>query len=263
MLNVVLIIILFILIILSQFSENMTNNYNKYLNNESSLLLNKEVYKSDEYIEITNLESCNKSITVDYGLNINPINNDSITINQTINEPLIHTIEVDNINYNLVQIEWRKTNFTYNNNKIGLTLHLIHSNFKSSEKLNIIIPLDFIENVDNIESFKNTFYNKMDSFFKTNIPNADNNNILSNTNNITESTNNSKSKFKLSENYKRKYNIKKVNTNSLLNSNIEIPTYQCCKNTSGPTMNTNLCLLKTIIESNNKYLFNKNWESNS
>ena len=38
-----------------------------------------------------------------------------ISINHDINDPLIHTIEVDNKNYNLVKVELRKTNFTINN----------------------------------------------------------------------------------------------------------------------------------------------------
>jgi len=60
----------------------MTNNYNKYLNNEMSTLIRNNVYKFDELIEITNLPKCNKNIMVDYGLNIGSINNDNVTINQ-------------------------------------------------------------------------------------------------------------------------------------------------------------------------------------
>jgi PBP1b-binding outer membrane lipoprotein LpoB len=105
MFNILLIILLLILIILSSSSskENMTNNYNKYLNNVTSIITKNNIYKNDEPIEITNLPLCNKNILVDYGLNINPLNNDGITVNQIINDPLLHTIEVDNKNYNLVQ----------------------------------------------------------------------------------------------------------------------------------------------------------------
>lgn len=285
MLNMLLIMLLFILIILSQISsdskENMTNiynNYNKYLNNKTSIIIRNNIYKPNESIEITSLPTCNKNILVDYGLNINPINNDGVTINHTINDPLLHTIEVDNNNYNLVKIEWRKTNFTLNNKPIGLTLHLIHSDYKTSAKLNIIIPLDLIDINENIESFKNIFYNKMDNFFKTHIPtslvdtkrtfsNLDNSitdlsNSFSDIGDTTENTNEFKNKFNLSINYKRKYNIKNININSLLKNKNEIPIYQCCKNTIGPIIYMNLCLLKIIIESNNMYYIIKEENGN-
>jgi hypothetical protein len=270
-----LIFLLFIIIILTQvcsnydLMENMTDNYNKYLNNQTSELVRNNLYAQNETIEITSLPICNKNILVDYGININSINNDGITINQIINDPLMHTIEVDNKNYNLVQIEWRKTNFSFNNNPIGLTLHLIHSDFNNLEKLIIIIPLDFVDDTGNIETFKNVFYNKMDDFFTVRVPQAINTEVKKFSNlddtladignsffdigNITEKTNNLKGKFKLSIKYKRKYDIKNINTDSLIKNQNEIPIYQCCKNTIGPTIHMNLCLLKSIIESNETF----------
>ena len=283
MLNMLLIILLFILIILSHFSsntkENMTNNYNKYLNNETSFIIKNNVYKQNELIEITSLPYCNKDILVDYGLNINSINNDGVKINQIINDPLIHTIEVDDKNYNLVQVEWRKTNFQFNGKPIGLSLHLIHSDYKTSEKLNIIIPLDLVDDNENVESFRNIFYNKMDNFFKIKTPEiidenkktfsnldktiADLKNSFSDIGNINENTNKLKGKFNLSIKYKRKYNIKNININSLLKNKNEIPIYQCCKNTIGPVIKMNLCSLKTIIESNNMYYIIKEENGNT
>jgi hypothetical protein len=250
-----LIIILFILIIFSNLTENMTDNYNKYLNNVTSILIKNNIYKQDELIEITSLPLCNKTILVDYGLNINSINNNNISINQIINDPLINTIEVDNKNYNLLQIEWRNTNFTFNNTQIGITLHLIHSDYITSNKLNIIIPLDFVENIDNIESFKNVYYNKMDSFFKPAIAN------INNINSFIE--NKLKGTFRLNLKYKRKYNIKQINTNLLLNNKNNIPIYQCCKNTIGTITQINLCLLKKIIESNDKFYIIKEENGNT
>ena len=43
-----LIIILFILIIFSNLTENMTDNYNKYLNNVTSILIKNNIYKQYE-----------------------------------------------------------------------------------------------------------------------------------------------------------------------------------------------------------------------
>ena len=261
MLTMLLIIFLLILIILSQFcadtKENMTNNYNKFLNNQTSIIIKNNVYKQDEPIEITSLPTCNKEILVDYGLNINTINNDGVTINQIINDPLVHTIEIDNNNYNLVQIEWRKTNFMFNGKPIGLTLHLIHSDFKNLEKLNIIIPLDFLESDENIESFKNVFYKRMDNFFKTHVPKA-----IEKLDKMID-LNKMKGKFNLSIKYKRKYNIKDININSLLKNKEEIPIYECCKNTVGAVIHMNLCILKTIIESSNVYYIIKEENGNT
>jgi hypothetical protein len=257
MLNMLLIIILFILIIFSNLTESMTDNYNKYLNNITSILLKNNVYKEYELIEITSLPLCNKTILVDYGLNINTINNNNISINQIINDPLINTIEVDNENYNLLQVEWRNTNFTFNNTPIGITLHLIHSDYKTSNKLNIIIPLDFVEDVDNIESFKNVFYNKMDTYFTpATVNNKSDTSFSKNENKLTH-------KFRLNLKYKRKYNIKKINTNLLLNEKNNIPIYQCCKNTIGTITQINLCILKNIIESNNKFYIIKEENGNT
>jgi len=160
-----------------------------------------------------------------------------------INDPLIHTIEVENKNYNLIQIEWRKTDFSYNKKPIGLTLHLIHSDYKTIDKLNIIIPLDFVENINNVESFKNINYRKMDSFFALHTPtNVENINV--------EKTNKIQDNFNLFINYNKKYNINNINTNLLLKNNNDIPIYECCKNTIGKITHMNLCLLKTIIELN-------------
>jgi len=258
MLNMLLIIILFILIIFSNLTESMTDNYNKYLNNVTSILLKNNVYEEYELIEIASLPSCNKTILVDYGLNINTINNNNISINQIINDPLINTIEVDNENYNLLQVEWRNTNFTFNNTPIGLTLHLIHSDYKTSNKLNIIIPLDFVEDIDNIESFKNVFYNKMDTYFTPATVN-NNSDILFPKNSENKLT----GKFRLNMKYKRKYNIKKINTNLLLNDKNNIPIYQCCKNKIGAIIQINLCILKIIIESNDKFYIIKEENGNT
>lgn len=250
MFAILLIIIIIILIILSDFcsNENMTNNYNKYLNNYTSIIVKNNIYNQDELIEITSLPSCNNKIIINYGSNNNPINNDSIKIYQIINDPKNNILYINNKIYYLIQIEWRKTNFTFNNKKVGLTLHLIHTDFKSSDKLIIIIPLDLVKNINNIniiENMENINHNKK-------FANVDN--IISNINNIFEDTSNYINKFNLSINYKRIYNIKDININLLLKNKNIIPMYQCCKNTIGPVININLCFLKIIIETSKYYI---------
>ena len=271
----IILLIIFILIILNKFSlndqknnckcisENMTNNYNKFLNTQSSYLIRNNTYSIDETIEITNLPICKKEITVDYGLNINTYINNLVSINQIINDPLIHTIEVDKKNYNLIQIDIRKTNFTYNNKIIGLTLHLIHSDYVSLYNFNIIIPLDFVSDISSIETFKNINYKKMNTFFKKHIPSTINTIKNSGTVASTSTNNKSNNAYNLLIKYKRPYNIKKINTNFLFSSKTEIPTTNGYVNTTGPIVNLNLCSLKPIIENNSQYYIIKEENGNT
>ena len=75
MFNILLILLLLILIILTnnKTNENMTNNYNKFLNNQTSLIQRNNTYNINEPIEITSLPVCKKNISVEYGLNLNNI----------------------------------------------------------------------------------------------------------------------------------------------------------------------------------------------
>jgi hypothetical protein len=310
MCNILLIILLFLLIIISTFSvKNKCNNFAENFIENISYSEKQTVFSDNESIEITTLPSCIKNINVDYGLNINTINSDGVSINQDINDPLIHTIEVDNKNYNLVKVEWRKTNFTINNKPIGLSLHLIHSDYQSINNFIIIIPLDLNNldtnlnnsqnntNINNTildetndetndttnditndttndtsqdiiqtESFKNIFYKKMDKFFKKYNPVIDNitkNISLKDIKNINKDIKKLKNKFNLSINYfKRKYDIKNININSLIKKD-DIPIYECCKKTIGNVINMNLCQLKIIIENNDKYYIIKDANGNT
>ena len=258
MFNIVLLIILFILFFISIYYsknnictcddivENMINNNNNtFLNNGTSLIIKNDIYKPNEPIEITKLPTCERKIKVDYGLNIENIINDSITISQNINDPLLHTIEIDDHNYNLIKIEWRKTNFTINNKPIGLSLHLIHNDYKSINNFIIIIPLDLsIENKsvennnvennnvennnvennnvennniennnvennnvenNNVEGFKNTLYKKMTDYTKIYNPT----NIINNSANVKDSILNNNSINPNNENIivKNKFNL--------------------------------------------------------
>ena len=257
-------ILLFIFILMIIFSlcnyEKMTDNYNAYLNSKSSIIIRNDVYKPDEKIEITNLPSCEKHIVVEYGQNINSVNNDKISIHEVINEPLIHTIEVDNNNYNLVKVEFRKTNFTYNDKDVGLSLHLVHSSFNNTiNKFIIVIPLDLVDyDSTNIEGFKNTFYNKMENYFYEYNGEKQINEIKNKVIDIV------KNKFNLGIKYKRNYNIKNINIDLVISKfkEIDLPNYQCCKNNIGPITLINLCPLKTIIENNNKFYIIKEENGN-
>jgi hypothetical protein len=208
-----------------------------------------KIYEKDETIEITNLPICNKNIIINYEINSNPINNDSVTINQIVKYPKNNIMKIDDKNYYLIQIEWRKTNFTIDNKKIGLTLHLIHTDYISPNKVIIIIPLDLVkdkneinivENMINIDKLLDKLDIDVDKKKMIKV-----NDIL---NNIYENVKTLSGYYKLFIEYKRKYDIKNVNVDLLLKNKIEIPMFQCCKNTIGPVTNIDLCVLKKIIE---------------
>ena len=49
---------------------------------------------------------------------------------------------------------------------------------------------------------------------------------------------------------------------SIFKDDINIPKYECCGKTIGPTHNMNLCPLKTIIENNNTFYMIKEENGN-
>jgi hypothetical protein len=230
--NFLLIIILLTLIfILFQKKEKMNNDY---LNSKSSLFLKKNVYSLNELIEIKKLPQYNKILNFDYGSNFNFIINNKISIYQDIIDPLQHTIEFDNTNYNLISLRWKISKFSYNNRPVGLELQLVHQNYESINNLIIILPLDLINN-NNIESFKNINYAKMSNKFNlytdSILEDYDNNNfidplyfqkgiktdlVISNLKNIY--------------NLNLKHNDSKYSLNKLISSEVLIPNYECCKN---------------------------------
>jgi len=156
MIKDILLIFLIIIIIYTIYNdlyEYMCDDNNfKYLNNQVASLVYNNVYSTDEYIEITKLKQYNKKIQTDYGTNINIVNNNGISIYQDIIDPLFHTIEINNKNYNLMSISWKKSNLSYNNKKVGLELHLNHRNYISINSLIIVIPLDFINEWSSVTS---------------------------------------------------------------------------------------------------------------
>lgn len=254
--NILLIIILLTLIfIILQKIEPMKDNNFKYLNSKSSTFLINNVYSLNDMIEINELPKCNKIIKFDYGSNYNFIINDNVSIYQDIIDPLQHTIEVDNINYNLTSIRWKLSKLTYNNIPVGLELHLVHQNFNSLHKLNIILPLDLINN--NIESFKNINYTKMTNIYNvytdTKLDDYDNNKFID----PLYFQKGKKEELKIKSmknnfNLDRKYKDTKYSINKLIPSNVLIPQYECCKNSIGQELQFNFCDIQEILSKNNK-----------
>lgn len=257
-------------------TNNLTNNYNLFKNKISSYLKYNNVYKSNELIEITNLLQCSKRINIDYGYNENTINNNNISIYQNIIDPLLHTIELDGNNYNLMSIAFKKTQFSWNHQEIGLAIHLKHTNYLSVSHMTIIIPLDLIKPVEN---FKNIFYNKKlstifeDDTYLNNIADDEKeiikkdyfnlNNNYANIGNSFPDINENKN-----ENTIKEINIFNLNIQHKKNFNIDniisinnIPSYQCCTDSIGPLIKIIFCNIEATINNNNKFFSLK--ESNN
>jgi hypothetical protein len=60
--------------------------------------------------------------------------------------------------------------------------------------------------------------------------------------------------FDLNINYNKPYDIEKINLNNLLFDTNQIPTYQCCKESTGPLLQLNFSNLEIILQNNS--LFN-------
>jgi hypothetical protein len=272
--NILLLIIFFILmIILFQKSENMTDYNFGYFNSKSSLFLSNNLYSINEQIEIKLLQECNLNIKYDYGTNYNSIINNGISVYQDVADPLIHTIEIDNINYNLTSIRWKNSKLSYNNKSVGLNLELTHQNFNSIYKVILVIPLNFINyNLDNKnnETFKNIGYNYMTKDFNiyTDTKISDN----SNKNFITPSYFQLKDKKQIIINSQKKlYNLdisnnninKKYSLNKLLTSPVLIPDYECCVNSIGQNLRFNFCDIQQILQSQKKFYRLEDKEANN
>ena len=260
---ILLIIILLTLIyIILQKIEPMKDHNFEYLNSKSSTFLINNVYPLNELIEINNLPKCNKVIKFDYGSNYNFIVNNNISVYQDILDPLRHTIEVDNMNYNLTSIRWKLSKLSYNSIQVGLELHLVHQNFNSIHKLHIVIPLDLINNDiepfnNDIEPFKNINYTKM-----TNAYNVYTDTILDDydNNKFTDPSYFQKGKKEklLINSFKNNFNLDVTYSNpnysisKLIPSEVLIPSYECCKDSIGQELQLNLCGVQNILLKNNK-----------
>lgn len=261
--DLILIFILFIfLYFLKINNENMTNDKNfNYLNNTSSIFVRNKIYSNDDKIEITKLPKCTKIIKADYIENTNVIVNNNISIYQNMNDLLQNTIEIDNKNFNLTSIRWKQSKFKYNNNNVGLELHLVHQNFQSINKVIIIIPLDFIKTeYESIETFKNIGYYTSSKIFKN--YNFDSLDEVKNINSSNEEkiiidnnlSNNNNNDFNLKVNYdNKKIYTNKILLDTLLQSDSIIPKYNCCVDTIGQVVRFNLCVPQEIVLKNIEY----------
>lgn len=101
--------------------------------------------KNPKNLEITKLDICNPDMLPKYKKNSNHIINDGQMVYQKIVRTLPNRILVDGNRYFLSQIEWHKSVFLWNNQEIGLDLHLVHTSANSYHTMRIIFPLNLID----------------------------------------------------------------------------------------------------------------------
>ena len=242
---------------------NLTS-YNRDFYQNLSVCNNSVLSKFQDYslynglIEITDLPLFRGSVVANYQVNVNSINNNSTSIFQEILDPLLSTCEINSNNYNLINVEFRKSKFSYNSNGVGLELHLVHTNYDALPNYNIIIPLDLVNDPspDITENFINVLYKKMDSTvntFENEFANITDETQLDATILKNNNTNNriqkEKNMYNLNLNYRRPYDINSVTVNQFINKENLVVNYECCGTIIGNMKQFNLCLLNTIINS--------------
>jgi len=274
MFDIILLFIIFIalIVIIIQKSEKMTDHNFKYLNSKSSIFVKNNLYSNNEQIEITTLPTCTLNIKYDYGSNFNLIINNDISIYQNIIDPLEHTIELDNLNYNLTSISWKLSKFRYNDINVGLDLYLTHQNFNSLHKLIIVIPLSLTSNkikpfTNEKETFKNVGYKKMSKdllvYTDTKIyDNSDKNFLIPAYFNIKNKTNLLIQSQKNLYDLKIKRNDTKFSLDKLITSPVLIPKYECCTDSIGQNIRFNFCDVQQLLSDNTKFYQLEDKEAN-
>jgi len=129
--NIVIILLILLIVIFIKINENMINLAEDITDTHGLVNLDPNTNN-----EITTISKCNKNkqtntcagananvntdfkIQVNYGSNTSLLNNDGRSIYQNIDNPLLHICTINNIDFNLIKIEFVKSNLTYNNNII-------------------------------------------------------------------------------------------------------------------------------------------------
>lgn len=235
--NELILYIFFLIILYFLFStENMEIDFDrnfKFLNNKFAVFVKNKTYANDEKIEIKKLQKIIKKITVDYSSNTNYIINNNVSIYQNIKDTLENTIEINNKNFNLTSVRWKKSKLSYNGKEVGLELQLVHQNYNSINKVIIVIPLDFILDYDsNSENFINIGYNK--KLFNS-IEVYNDLDIYKNNNFVAEKIIEPAIKEEITNKYNLDINYKNRQKylNTVLISDALIPIYNCCADTIG------------------------------
>ena len=120
--------------------ESEKNNKEKMM--DLSLLSELKVPEKEE---ITNLPKVKKEIFLKYGNNNNYILNDGRKIYQNCTRYLENTAIIDGYRFGLARLEWHKSVLSWKGNKIGLEIHVVHSDVESQDTVVFVFPLSLID----------------------------------------------------------------------------------------------------------------------
>ena len=101
--------------------------------------------KEPEKEEITKLSKTKKEIFLKYGNNNNYILNDGRKIYQNCTRYLENTAIIDGYRFGLARLEWHKSVLSWNGNKIGLELHVVHTDVESQDSVIFVFPLSLVD----------------------------------------------------------------------------------------------------------------------
>lgn len=152
----IILLILYVLL-LSTYSENfspITLDVN-LLDNGKFLFGNfNKLNRKDKY-EILDLKYCDGDINVNYLPNTNYINNDNLKIYQDMSNSYNQEAYINGEKHNLVQIQWKKSYFTWDGKPVSLETHFVHVNPSNGVITKIIFPLSLHNQNTYIEKFTN------------------------------------------------------------------------------------------------------------
>lgn len=101
--------------------------------------------KLPEKQEITSFKKVKKEVFFKYGNNNNYIINDGRRVYQGCTRYLENIAIIDGYRFGLVRIEWHKSVLTWKGIKVGLELHIVHSDVESNQVITFVFPLSLVD----------------------------------------------------------------------------------------------------------------------
>ena len=106
----------------------------------------------DKKLEILDLPFCSIDFLAHYSPNSNNIINNGSKIYQDMLKSNEQRSQINDKDYNLVQVSWVKSLFTFNGKPVGLEMQFIHIDLTNGNIIKIIFPLSFTPSKKNREN---------------------------------------------------------------------------------------------------------------
>tara|TARA_E500000178_G_scaffold343763_1_gene391012 strand:- start:45 stop:818 length:774 start_codon:yes stop_codon:yes gene_type:complete len=101
--------------------------------------------RTPKKLEITALKTFNPQIFLRYGNNNNHLYNDGRSVWQNMVRHLENRAIICGKRYGLSRLEWHKSVLTWNNQEVGLELHIVHSCVENKDTIIFVIPLSLVD----------------------------------------------------------------------------------------------------------------------